>query len=136
MIAYETDGEPEVLRKGTNDWICEADDPTPGLLIRCHHVNLEPFRQRQRELIDEGFTGESMGSILAKEIISGDLKMPDYSVEFFVRGQNLTSALPWTVVWLPLATEESTGLPTEPDPYRPWLMRAGQGNAHIMFPGK
>jgi len=136
VIAYDEDGEPDVLRKGTNDWICEADDPAPGIFVRCHHVDLKPFRKRQRELLDKGFTGESMGPILADEIRSGDLEMPDYSVEFFLRGDSRMGALPWTVVWIPLATAESTGLLTEPDAYRPWLMRAGQGNAHIMFPGK
>jgi hypothetical protein len=39
-------------------------------------------------------------------------------------------------VHMPGATGATTGLPEEPDSYRPWLMNAGTPVAHIMMPGQ
>jgi hypothetical protein len=39
-------------------------------------------------------------------------------------------------VFLPNATEASTGLSDKRDHFRPWLMWAGTPFAHIMIPGQ
>ena len=84
----------------------------------------------------KGKAGDERRSILAEEFEAGKLEVPDYAVVFILRGQSREAALPLTLVWTAFATEQSTGLPTEPDSYRPWLMNAGTIGAHIMFPGK
>ena len=125
-----------MLREGTNEWICEADTSAPNIFVRCLHASLEPFRDRDRELAAEGRTADEIRQILEAEMESGALEMPDHAMEFLMEGSIIEHAMPWTIVRIPFATQESTGLPTEPSPYHPWLMRPGEGNAHIMFPGK
>ena len=136
VIAYEPGAEPDVLREGTNNWICETDTSAPDIFLRCLHGSLEPFRNRDRELVAEGRTTDEIRQILETEMQSGVLEMPDHAMEFLMEGSIIEHAMPWAIVRIPFATQESTGLPTEPSPYHPWLMRPGEGNAHIMLPGK
>ena len=136
VIAYEADAKHSVLREGANGWICFPDEPTEGYRVGCYHEGLHPFVQRGRELSAEGKSGDESRSIRAAEVKSGKLKIPDYSLSFNLMGGQREMALPLTVVRVPFATKESTGLGTERDAYRPWLMRAGTVSAHIMFPGQ
>ena len=44
-----------ILREGTNDIICLADDPAKkGISVSCYGKVLEPFMSRGRELVAEG----------------------------------------------------------------------------------
>ncbi len=55
VLGYSGKNEMIVLRKGTNDYVCLADDPTQkGLNVSCYHQGLEPFMARGRELKKEG----------------------------------------------------------------------------------
>ena len=136
VIRYDADAKHSVLREGTNGWICVTDDPTEGFTVGCHHESFHSFRQRRRELLADGKSRDEMRSIRAAEVESGKLKIPDYTLHFYLMGGRRETALPLTVVSVPFATKESTGLGTEPDNYRPWLMRAGTVDAHIMLPGR
>ena len=136
VIQYEEGTRKKVIRKGTNGWICAADDPGGEFMVLCYYRELQHLYQRARELALQGEGAEERQSILGKEAKSGKLKVPEHGVAFVVRGLNQEVALPLTVVVLPFATAESTGLPTEIDPHRPWLMNAGTATAHIMLPGQ
>lgn len=135
VIRYEAGAERSILHEGTNDWICMTDDPSPGILLQCYHSSLDGFFHRNRELRAQGKSREERQSIREQEFKSGKLEMPDQAVVFALIGNSLDNALPITTVWIPFATAESTGLPTERDNHRPWLMNAGTIGAHIMFPG-
>jgi hypothetical protein len=51
VYGYSAKGEFILLRKGTNEMICLADDPKiPGLNVACYHQDLEPFMKRGRDL--------------------------------------------------------------------------------------
>ena len=55
VYGYSSRGEFIILRKGTNEMICLADDPKiPGLSVACYHQDLEPFMKRGRDLKAEG----------------------------------------------------------------------------------
>ena len=48
VIALGADTKQSVLREGTNDWVCEADEPTEGFEVSCYYKNFSRsihFRQ-------------------------------------------------------------------------------------------
>ena len=125
VVEFDADAKYSILREGTNDWICRADEPTDGFSVACYHKNLFPLIQRFLELSAQATDRNEILATIAAEMKSGKLKTPDSSLAFVLRGPNRRTALPLTNVWIPFATAASTGLPTEPDPHRPWLMNAG-----------
>ena len=135
VMAYEADAQRSILRKGTNDWMCFADEPTPGFSVLCYHTSLDDFLHGNRVLSAQGKSQEERNPIRQRELESGALVLPEQALAFTLMGNNRQNALSLTTVWIPFAIAESTGLPTEPDSHRPWLMNAGSIGAHIMFPG-
>jgi hypothetical protein len=132
----------EVLRRGTNSLICLADDPaTDRFQVACYHRDLEPFMARGRAL--KGMKREQVDSIRREEIRAGKWSMPRAPTalyNFAAPKDSLDAAtgLPrggarWYVVYIPGATEASTGLSLQPDGSgRPWLMYPGEPWAHVM----
>src|SRR5690606_15415470 len=51
VYGFSNQGEFTVLREGSNDMICLADDPnSPGFSVSCYPKELEPFMERGRIL--------------------------------------------------------------------------------------
>jgi hypothetical protein len=131
------------LRKGTNDLICLADDPTDKTFsVACYHKDLEPFMARGRELAAEGMKGKDRHEKRWKEVQDGKVPMPkDGRMLYVLTGTGydaakgeVTNAYLRFVVYVPYATAESTGLSTSPGaPGAPWLMYPGTPGAHIMI---
>ncbi len=145
VYGYNEKGEFIVLRKGTNELVCLTDDPnSPGFNASCYHVGLEPFMERGRELKKEGKNFKEIFDIREEEVKSGKLKMPKDGATLFVlsadaenydlkTGEVKDSYLRY-VVYIPWATEASTGLPLKPSgPAMPWIMDPGTHRAHIMI---
>ncbi len=135
VLSFDENGDSSILRQGTNNMLCWADEPTERFLVSCFPKSKEKFEVRKRE-IRAGGGAENWRDVLNREIRSGKLPMPDLAMTYTLRGSGFALALPLTVIHIPHATPESTGLSTQPDGYRPWLMRPGQPRAHIMLPGK
>lgn len=149
VYGYDADGEFVVLRKGTNEMICLADDPNQqGLNVSCYHADLDPFMARGRALRKEGKTFQEVFDIREQEVKSGKLRMPQQPTTLFVytatdenfdsnTGEVKKGYLRY-VIYIPYATAESTGLPLKPDaPGMPWIMDPGTHRAHIMInPGR
>ena len=145
VYGFSSDGQFKVLREGTNDLICLADDPTTkGINVSCYHTKLEPFMARGRELKTEKKTSKEIFDMREAEAKSGKLKMPDAPSTLFVLSGNDENYDPATgeikdsylryVVYIPFATAESTGLPLKPEgPAMPWIMDPGTHRAHIMI---
>src|SRR5688572_17389780 len=69
VYGYSDKGEFIVLRKGENEMVCLADDPTQaGLNVSCYHKDLEPFMARGRELKKEGKSFQEIFDIREKEV--------------------------------------------------------------------
>ena len=144
VYGYNEKGEFVVLREGTNNLVCIADDPNrKGISVSCYSKRLEPFMARGRELNAQGKTQEERNEIRGREIESGVLSMPkEPSMLYVFFGteedyDTTTGALPngkfRYVIYTPFATTESTGLPDKPHaPGMPWLMDPGTHRAHIM----
>jgi hypothetical protein len=131
------------LREGTNAMVCLADDPAEaGFHTACYHVDLEPFMARGRELRAEGHQRPAIDSVREAEIEAGALAMPRepralYSLssdgEFDPASGVPSDASGLYVIYMPYATEDSTGISATPAGDRPWLMFPGKPWAHVMI---
>ncbi|WP_258099252.1 hypothetical protein [Marinoscillum pacificum] len=140
VLGYDEKGEIVTLRKGTNDMICLADDPTKSnFSVAAYHKSLEPFMIRGRELKKQGMDFQAIFDQREKEVRSGELEMPDKTTLYVLSGDLDANNEPVNtklrfVVYIPFATAESTGLPTFPlVPGAPWIMNPGTHRAHIMI---
>jgi hypothetical protein len=145
VYAYSASGDLVLLRKGNNEFICLADDPgQPGLSVACYHKDLEPFMKRGRELKKQGKAVGEIFDLREKEVKAGTLKMPKQPSALYVYSatkENYDSSTMVvkngylrSVVYIPYATAESTGLPLKPEePGMPWIMHPGTHGAHIMI---
>lgn len=144
VYGYDDKGEFLVLRKGSNDLICLADDPnSPGFNASCYYKGLDEFMERGRQLRKEGKNAKEIFDIREEEVKSGKLKIKDGATLFVLtaddedydreKGEVNNSYLRY-VVYIPWATAESTGLPLRPSgPAMPWIMDPGTHRAHIMI---
>jgi hypothetical protein len=145
VYGYSEKGELVVLRNGSNEMVCLADDPKqPGLSVSCYHKDLEPFMARGRDLKKEGKSFQEIFDIREAEVKSKKLAMPSQPTSLFVfsakdenfdrNAGNVKDGNLRYVVYIPWATAESTGLPLKPEaPGMPWIMDPGTHRAHIMI---
>lgn len=146
VYGFSNQGEFVILREGTNDMICLADDPnSPGFSVSCYPKELEPFMERGRVLKNEGKSFKEIFQQREEEVKNNQLKMPKDGTTLFVFYAKDESAFnPMTgevengnfryVVYIPYATSETTGLPLSPEtPGMPWIMDPGTHRAHIMI---
>ena len=144
VLGYDAAKKLVELRAGTNGMTCLADEPGDERFhVACYAATMEPFMARGRELRLGGTKGDAVDSVRFKEVKEGKLKMPTmpaalYSLTGKAAGWNattgqVTGASPLYVVYMPFATEQSTGISTVPQKNGPWLMFAGTPKAHLMF---
>ena len=141
VLGYKNDGTLGVLREGTNDLVCLADDPAKkGFSVACYHKSLEPFMARGRALRIEGKTEKEIFDIREKEAKSGALEMPERALLSVLTGKineetrEIEEKHLRYVFYIPFATADSTGLPLAPaSPGGPWIMNPGTHRAHIMI---
>lgn len=142
VLGYDAAGKLVELRARQNDLICLADDPRDERFnAACYHESLEPFMARGRELAAQSLPEVERQQTRWKEIEAGTLPMPREPRTLHVltgsafdpaAGEVRDAFVRW-VVYVPFATAESTGLPTQPAGNAPWLMFPGTAGAHIMI---
>jgi hypothetical protein len=142
---FNAEGKLVTLKKGTNILICLADDPNKkGFNSACYHKDLEQFMARSRELRAQGKNNGEIFKIKEQEVRAGKLKMPEIPTALHILSGPDGKYNPQTgkvdnvtyryVVYIPYATEETTGLPLQPVVNGgPWLMDPGTHRAHIMI---
>lgn len=148
VYGYDENGDFVVLREGTNNFICIADNPKKdGFEVVAYHTSLEPFMARGRTLNSEGKSRQEKEEARSSEAKSGELPMPENPATLHIyHGKNgffntesgeIENAKYRYVVYIPYATQAETGLPLSPnESSHPWLMFPGQYNAHIMISPK
>ena len=142
---YGSDKKLVKLREGKNDMVCLANNPDnpKQFHVACYHKGLEPFMARGRELRAQGVKDPQVDTVRFKEITAGKLKMPQTPSTLYTLTGEPTSFDPATgkvtgakwlyVVYIPGATEKSTGITEKPASGVPWIMFPGTPKAHIMF---
>ncbi len=144
VLGYGADGRLTTLREGTNGLVCLADDPSDERFhVACYHEAMEPFMARGRALKAEGKTRDEIAAARMNEIEAGTLKMPEQPAmlyQYFGQPGSFDPATGTvkdvrrlTVIYMPYATVETTGLPASAPAGVPWLMDPGKPWAHIML---
>ncbi len=145
VYGYDANNQLAVIRKGTNELICTADNPTDSSFsVACYNKNLEPLMQRGRELKKQGIRDQQLFDERGKEVKEGTLQMPKSPATLYVytadnkdvnrsTGEVKKGYLRY-VIYIPFATAASTGLPEKPSaPGMPWIMDPGTYHAHVMI---
>ena len=144
IYGYDEDGKVVVLREGTNDLVCIADNPyNKGIQVSCYFKDLDPFMERGRQLKKDGKETMEIREMRGAEVAAGSLKMPKAPSMMYIfygseEAYDKTKATLGDgqfryVIYTPFATTESTGLPLKPHAKgMPWLMDPGTHRAHIM----
>lgn len=84
VLGYRAAGRLEVLRQGTNDMRCLADDPAEARFhVACYHKTLEPFMERGRALRASGVTGPQVDTVRFAEVSRGALLMPSGAASLY-----------------------------------------------------
>jgi hypothetical protein len=145
VLGYSPDKQLIVLKQGTNEMICLADNPDePEFSVACYVKDLEPFMKRGRELRKQGIKDQMLVDEREKEVNAGTLQMPKHPATLYVYSADEKDFNPATgevkngylryVIYIPYATAASTGLPEKPSaPGMPWIMNPGKYTAHIMI---
>ena len=141
VLGYDPSGAVAMLRQGTNNFICLADDPKQkGFSVACYHKDLEPFMARGRALAAQGKNAVDIFKVREDEVKAGKLSMPDKSILNVTTGKvdektgEVTELYTRYVIYIPYATVESTGIPLAPiADGAPWIMNPGTHRAHIMI---
>ena len=145
VYGYSPDKQLVLLRQGTNELICLADNPDePDFSVACYVKDLEPFMQRGRELRRQGIKGQQLFDQREKEVKGGTLQMPKQPSALYVYSAKQNDLDPASgdvkngylryVIYIPYATVASTGLPKKPSSDgMPWIMDAGTHGAHIII---
>lgn len=140
ILGFNYEGEIVKIREGYNEITCLADDPNrDGFSVAAYHNSLEAFMTRGRELKAQGLDFKQVFDKREEEVKAGTLEMPDKATLYVSTGdineengevENLYTRY---VIYIPYATEESTGMPEKPaSPGSPWVMNPGTHRAHIM----
>jgi hypothetical protein len=144
VLGYDAGGKLVTLREGESELVCLADDPSRGgLSVACYHESLEPYMARGRELVAEGITDPNeRNRVRWQEAEKGTLSMPREPATLYVLSGSAFDPASGVVddpylrfvIYVPWATEETTGLTESPmGPGTPWLMYPGTPGAHIMI---
>jgi hypothetical protein len=136
--AVRTDDPLTVLRQGTNELICLADDPAEeGFHVACYQSSLDPYMRLGRRLRAQGMARSEVMDARYAALEQGTLVMPGraalYSVTADTGPEDLEGARRLVVVYVPGATTAEIGLPGRPEGDSPWLMLPGTPWAHIMI---
>ena len=140
ILGFNRNGAIIKLKEGFNEIVCIADDPSrDGFSVAAYHKSLEPFMTRGRELKKEGLNFQEIFDQREKEVQEGTLEMPDKATLYVTTGKvnesgEVEDLYTRYVIYIPYATEESTGMPLNPiGPGSPWIMNPGTHRAHIMI---
>ncbi len=141
VYGYDINGKFIVLREGTNQYVCLADNPNKeGFETAGYHKDLDMFMARGRELKAQGKEFKEIFDLREKEVKLGTLKMPIRATLIVFSGtvnaetNEIENQRVRYVVYIPFATSESTGLPASPKAAgHPWIMNPGTHRAHIMI---
>jgi hypothetical protein len=142
VLGHNAQGKLVVLRQGSNDFTCIADDGVSKQYhVACYHKSLEPFMARGRELHALNKSREAIDSVRGADIKAGKYSMPSRPAALYQYYASRDSVDPsgsvkgasyLYVVYTPYATAKTTGITENPIDGGPWIMYPGKPWAHLM----
>ncbi len=144
VLGYDASGKFTALRRGTNDMVCIADNPSGKQFhVACYHHSLEPFMARGREMHALNKSREAIDSVRINDVKTGKYSMPAKPAalyQYFAPRDsvNMTTgvidgAQYLYVVYTPYASYKSTGIAENPVDGGPWIMDPRKPWAHLMI---
>lgn len=143
VLGYTGDGHFAELRAGAGPMTCLISKPgAERFQVACYHNTMEPYMARGRELRDQGVPDSTARRIRDQDVLAGRIHLPSSAALYSLNGpagswdpatNALTGVSPLYVVYLPFASEASTGISATPARGRPWLMHPGEPGAHVMY---
>jgi hypothetical protein len=145
VLGFRTAGTLSVIREGSGDMTCLADEAgNETYHVSCYHNSLEPMMTFGRDLSARGIVDPERDRLRAAAADDGSLSMPTSPAAFHSltgpetswdpAAGTFTDAGRLHTIYMPWATEESTGLSVEPGMSgQPWLMYPGNYRAHVMI---
>jgi hypothetical protein len=145
VMGYRTADKLETIREGKNGMTCLALFAIEkDFHVACYQDSMEPFMARGRELRAQGMKADKVDTVRFAEVAAGKIKMPRLATMYQIFGKpnswnaetgKIGDASTLTVIYVPGATPETTGLSLSPAKSGPWLMHPGTPKAHIMLSG-
>lgn len=148
VLGFNESGALVTLRKGSNNLVCLADDPSDQRFhVSCYAASMEPFMKRGRELRAQGLNHSQVDSVRKAEINSGQLEYPRHPAALYslsgpgdgfdyTKG-SIREASRLYVLYVPFQSEKTTALTETPiGKGAPWLMEPGLPWAHVMISGE
>ena len=140
VVTYDSDGNRQVLREGTNHIECVTRDEATGF-TRCGHKSLSAQSDFRAKLSAQGMSFMEVSSAVVEAREKGEIPATNYgSMIYRLYEEDDRLKLLW-VVYLPDATAEELGMSLAPQRDqslaglgRPWMMREGTPSAHLMIP--
>ena len=136
VVSVSVDGEKTTLRKGTNNMMCRADDPSPGFTVICYHKDLDTYWTLASPILADGAAPDVERDFLLGEVDKGTLTPTRGGILYILNGTFVENALPMSVIFIPNLTAAASGLANVPNQHQPWLMWEGTPLSHVMIPGK
>ena len=140
VIKWKPDFTYQTLRKGTSHLVCYDRSGFPQqqpFSVQCTSIaNVDRVAQNLKaEAMGDRKVSEAFLQAAEKD---GTRVKPEYgSVWYSVAGPDQATARPHhSMIAVPGATTQSTGLPDNPKQGGAWIMNAGTSTAHIMIPGQ
>ncbi|HUQ46750.1 MAG TPA: hypothetical protein VM053_00755 [Gemmatimonadaceae bacterium] len=143
VLGYNAQGKLVVLRPGSNDFTCIADDGVSKQYhVACYHKSLEGFMARGRELHAMKKSREAIDSVRGADIKAGRFTMPSRPAALYQyyasrdsvdASGSVKGASYLYVVYTPYATAKTTGITENPIEGGPWIMYPGKPWAHMMI---
>ncbi|MGH6827317.1 MAG: hypothetical protein ACREFW_00230 [Rhizomicrobium sp.] len=136
VVNYAPNGDPVVLRQGTNGIVCTPNRSKTSYSVQCYAKVLRGQRDLQAKERAEGKDPKTVAADVKAAIESGKLpSTPLGTAMYSLSGKTQASARGMWVILVPGMTAQESGLPTKPTAAgTPWLMRAGTPAAHIHIP--
>ena len=145
VMGYREAGKLVTIREGSNGMTCLALFVVEKQFhAACYQDGMEPFMARGRQLRAQGVKQDQVDSVRFKEVKAGKLKVPKQAMMYQLFGDstswdpatgNVTKVQELLVLYMPFATEKSSGLSAVPSRNGPWIMYPGTPKAHMMLAG-
>jgi hypothetical protein len=139
VITFDSNGEIEVIREGSNGLMCWDSSNEPGRqgnwTSQCTSELNRARVQQNHQFSHRGSTPEEIQALFDEAEADGSREVPTYGTMYYHWRGDAETGGPHTNIAVPFATEDLSGIPEGRRNDAMWIMGAGTSGAHLMIPG-